>query len=88
MKFEIAAYPSEEYGYFTGRIDSIAKDITVDQSSGSAYYMVKVKCDSVTVQNKEGKTGTVMNGMACQAKVVVEEENVLHYLLKKIDLID
>ena len=88
VKFEIAAYPSEEYGYFTGRIDSIAKDITVDQSSGSAYYMVKVKCDSVTVQNKEGKTGTVMNGMACQAKVVVEEENVLHYLLKKIDLID
>ena len=70
------------------RIDSIAKDMTVDQSSGSAYYMVKVKCDSVTVQNKEGKTGTVMNGMACQAKVVVEEENVLHDLLKKIDLID
>ena len=40
------------------------------------------------ILNKEGKTGTVMNGMACQAKVVVEEENVLHYLLKKIDLID
>ena len=88
VKFEIAAYPSEEYGYFTGTIDSIAKDIRVDQASGSAYYLVKVKCDSTTVQNKDGKIGTIMNGMACQAKVIVDEENVLHYLLQKIDLID
>lgn len=29
-----------------------------------------------------------MNGMACQAKVVVDEENVLEYLLKKIELLD
>lgn len=88
VKFEIAAYPSAEYGYFTGVVDSISKDIKVDESSGSAYYLVKVKCEQVTVTNKEGKTGSIMNGMACQAKVVVDEENVLEYLLKKIELLD
>nr|MCR5461423.1 HlyD family secretion protein [Acetatifactor sp.] len=31
VKFEIAAYPSSEFGYFTGRVKSIAKDISVDQ---------------------------------------------------------
>ena len=88
VKFEIAAYPSAEYGYFTGVVDSISKDIKVDESSGSAYYLVKVKCEQATVTNKEGKTGSIMNGMACQAKVVVDEENVLEYLLKKIELLD
>lgn len=88
VKFEIAAYPSAEYGYFTGVVDFISKDIKVDESSGSAYYLVKVKCEQATVTNKEGKTGSIMNGMACQAKVVVDEENVLEYLLKKIELLD
>ena len=43
-------------------------------------------------RNKKEKSGANLkefsSGMACQAKVVVEEENVLHDLLKKIDLID
>lgn len=86
VKLEIAAYPSSEYGYFTGRIDTIAKDIKVDSNSGSAYYTVKVLCDKTTVTNKQGDTGTLMNGMACQAKVVIDEESVLRYLLEKIDL--
>lgn len=88
VKFEIAAYPSTEYVYFTGVVDSISKDIKVDESSGSAYYFVKVRCEKTKVTNKDGKTGLIMNGMACQAKVVIDEENVLKYLLKKIDLLD
>lgn len=88
VKFEIAAYPSAEYGYFTGVVDSISKDIKVDESSGSAYYLVRVRCEQTTVTNKEGKTGSIINGMACQAKVIVDEENVLEYLLKKIELLD
>ena len=55
VKFEIAAYPSNEYGYFTGNIESISKDIKVNQNSGSAYYLVKVRCDQTTVTNKDGK---------------------------------
>jgi multidrug efflux pump subunit AcrA (membrane-fusion protein) len=87
VKFEIAAYPSSEYGYFSGVIDTISKDIKAD-SSGSAYYLVKVRCDKTTVVNKNGDTGTVKNGMACQAKVVIDEQSVLRYLLEKIDLIN
>lgn len=88
VKFEIAAYPSSEYGFITGEIETIAKDIKVDQTSGSAYYPVKVKCEKTTLSNKEGKTGEVKNGMACQAKIVVDKKNVLTYLLEKINLLD
>lgn len=88
VKFEIAAYPSGEYGYFQGTVENIAKDISVDQSTGYAYYLVKVTCDNMTLKGKDGKEAALMNGMACQAKIVIDEKNVLTYLLEKIDLMD
>ena len=88
VKFEIAAYPSSEYGYFTGKVITISKDITVDQGNGSAYYLVEVECDSMSVKDEKGNEATLMNGMACQARIVVNEENVLKYLLQKIDLLN
>lgn len=88
VKFEIAAYPSSEYGYFEGTVENIAKDISVDQSTGYAYYLVRVKCENMTLRGKDGEEASLMNGMACQAKIVVDEKNVLTYLLEKIDLMD
>ena len=88
VKLEIPAYPSSEYGYFTGEIESISKDITVDQNTGSAYYVIKVLCQNTQIANKQGETGNLRNGMACQAKIIVGEEKVLKYLLRKIDLLD
>ena len=88
VKFEISAYPSSEYGYFEGIVENIAKDISVDQSTGYAYYLVRVKCENMTLKGKDGEKVTLMNGMACQAKIVVDEKNVLTYLLEKIDLLD
>ena len=74
VKFEIAAYPSSEYGYFEGTVENIAKDISVDQSTGNAYYLVRVKCENMTLKGKDGEEATLINGMACQAKVVVDEK--------------
>lgn len=88
VNFEVAAYPSSEYGFITGEIENIGKDIKVNQTSGSAYYPVKVKCKKTTLSNKEGKTGKVKNGMACEAKIVVDKKKVLIYLLQKINLLD
>ena len=88
VKFEIAAFPSSEYGYFTGVIDTISKDVKVDGNSGSAYYLVKVKCDKTSLCNKQGDTVSIMNGMACQAKIITDEQSVMEYVLRKIDLVD
>lgn len=88
VKFEIAAYPSSEYGYFTGVVDTISKDIKVDSSSGSAYYLAKVRCQETTVTNRKGETGAIQNGMACQGKIVVDEASVLKCLLEKLDFLE
>lgn len=86
VNFEIAALPSSEYGYFTGKVEYISKDITVDQNSGNAYYLVKVKCDTSSLKNKSGDEISLINGMACQGKIIVDKQNVLTYLMKNLDL--
>jgi len=86
VKFEVASYPSNEYGYFTGTVGSISKDIKADEKSGEAYYYVKVNCDNDTLINTNGEEVKIMNGMACQAKLIVYRQNVMQYLLKKLDL--
>ncbi|MDE6313902.1 MAG: HlyD family efflux transporter periplasmic adaptor subunit [Lachnospiraceae bacterium] len=88
VKFEIAAYPSNEYGYFIGVVESIPKDITIDQSTGQAYYIVKVACDELTLKGKNNEEASLKNGMACQAKIIVEQKSVLNFLLEKINIID
>lgn len=47
-----------------------------------------MRSDHMTIKNKEGEEASLVNGMACQAKIVIDEENVLTYLLEKIDLLD
>ena len=71
-----------------GTVENISRDISVDQATGYAYYIVKVSCENMTLIGKDGEEASLMNGMACQAKIVVDEQNVLNYCLEKIDLID
>lgn len=88
VKFEISAYPSSEYGYFTGVVENISKDISIDSQNGYAYYLVQVSCDNMIVKNADGDEASLVNGMACEAKIIIDEKNVLTYLLEKIDLLD
>lgn len=88
VTFEIAACPSDEYGYFTGQIEEIHKDVTVDAESGEVYYPVRIACDNNFVKSKEGEQVALINGLMCRAKVIVDEENVLQYFLRKMDLLN
>lgn len=87
-KFEIAAFPSSEYGYFSGMVSNISKDITVDENTGRTYFIVKVKCDKMTLQDKKGNNVSLKNGMACTGKIIICEKTVMTYLLQKINIID
>ena len=88
VKFDIAALPSEDYGYFEGVVDSISKDVTVNPQTGQAYYIVKVSCKDMNVDCKEDKESVIMNGMACRGRIVIGEKTLGKYLLEKIDLTD
>lgn len=88
IKLEIPAYPSSEYGYFTGKIKYISKDAKIDKNSGKSYYLVTAEMINKDKDKESKQNIEIKNGMAVQAKIVVREETVLKYVLKKIDLID
>jgi HlyD family secretion protein len=85
-KFNIYALPNREYGYLTGTITSISKDLKVDQSSGSGYYLVEASLDNKTLYDSQGNKGVLKAGMTCQAQMITERKRILTYVLEKIDL--
>ena len=87
VNLEIAAYPTSEYGYLYGTIENISEDIRVDEATGKAYYLVQVACKESSIKGSDGKEKDILNGMACRANIIVEEQNVLRYILEKIDLL-
>ena len=86
VTFEISSYPSDEFGYFTGTVEKISKDIQVNESTGESFYITKVVCNDRKLLDNENNIA-LMNGMACQANMITDRQSVLRYLLNKIDLI-
>ena len=86
VKFNVYALPNSEYGYLTGRITNISKDLKVDNNSGSAYYLVEAGLDNNKLYNSKGQEGNLKAGMGCQAQMVTENKRILFYLLEKINL--
>lgn len=88
VKYEIAAFPSREYGNITGTIQTISKDTKVNDNNGISYYKATATVDNDTFVNSTGEVGNLKIGMACETKVVTGQKSVLRYLLEKINLLD
>lgn len=86
VKFNVYALPNTEYGYLTGEVVNISKDLKVDNNTGSAYYLVEAKLDGSKLYNSKGQEGNLKAGMACQAQMVTENKRVLTYMLEKLNL--
>jgi len=85
VKFNVYALPSAEYGYLTGSIINISKDLKVN-NSGAAYYLVEARLDNSKLYNSKGQAGNLKSGMACQAQIITGNKRILIYLLEKLDL--
>ena len=85
VKYEIAAFPSTDYGIVEGTVTKISKDIKVNQDTGMGYYEVEA---SISCQGTNAGENQVefLQGMAVEAKLVTERKSVMRYLLEKIDL--
>lgn len=86
VKLNVYALPNTEYGYLTGVVTSISKDLKVDQNAGSAYYLVESELDGNKLYNSKGQEAELKPGMACQAQMITENKRILVYLLDKLDL--
>lgn len=88
VKYEIAAYPSSEYGTLAGEVQFVSADLKAANETGSAYYVVDTTIDDTDLYNESGEKMNLKMGMLCEVKIVVEQKSVLRYLLEKIKLMD
>lgn len=88
VKYEVAAYPSSEYGTMTGNVEFVSADLKANSQDGSAYYVVETSIDNGKLYNKVGEKLDLKLGMYCETKIIVEQKSVLRFLLEKINLVD
>ncbi|MGH4119276.1 HlyD family efflux transporter periplasmic adaptor subunit [Clostridium sp.] len=86
IKYHFQALPYREYGEFTGTVTDIAVDSTVDQQSGTSYYLVESEILNKPLYSYKGQKGELRIGMTCEAQVITKRKKILYYLLEKINL--
>lgn len=87
VKFNVYSYPNTEYGYVYGTLTKIAKDIRVDSGSGRAYYLAEATMDLERFADGNEANVAIKAGMACEAKIITGEENIMSFVLKKLNLL-
>lgn len=87
VKLNVHAYPNTEYGYLRGTLEKIADDITVDATTGVAYYQAEVSVDSDAFVDERGKKIPLKAGMACQVKLVTKEQRIGSFVLDKLQFL-
>lgn len=83
VTYEIAAFPSREYGTLKGKVTFVSADLKVN-NNGSAYYVVETSVDPEKLHNATGEEADLKVGMLCETKVVVEKKRVLEVLVEKL----
>ena len=87
VKINIFSYPNAEYGYVYGTLTKVAKDIRVDSGSGMAYYPAEASVDVGSFLDASGMPISLKAGMACEAKIITGEKQILSFVLEKLNLL-
>ena len=83
VTYEIAAYPSREYGTMRGKVTFVSADLKV-HNNGSACYVVETSVGADRLYNLKGEEAALKVGMLCETKIVIERKSVLTVLLEKL----
>jgi HlyD family secretion protein len=85
VKCQMEAFPFQEWGMLTGRVQSVAGDFTVnDKNDKAAQFKVIALFNGLQLRSqRQGKTVCVKSGMTFRANVVVARKRVITMLWDK-----
>lgn len=86
VKYRLSAFPFFEYKGAEGTITAVDPDIR-NGSNGMLYYIVYADLDRVVFKNRHGDSFPVRSGLETDARIVLETENIIYYILRKIDFV-
>ena len=84
VKFEINAFPANEYSYFYGQIQEISKEPFYSEYGNGAFYLVTVCFNEEDVKDANGNLLSLADGLSCRADIVTGHMRVFEYVYKKL----
>jgi len=86
VRFDIAAMPQREFGEITGTITRIATDIS-HHHGAAGYFLVESELANIIYYDSRGNGASLRVGMAFEARIVVEQQRILFFLLDRLNLL-
>ena len=86
VKYRLSAFPFFEYKGAEGIITAVDPDIR-SGNNGLLYYIVYADLDRVVFKNRHGDSFPVRSGLETDARIVLETESIIYYILRKIDFL-
>lgn len=86
VKYSFHSLPYREYGFLSGKIDSLSCDSKVDSEKGISFYTGEGSLDSNSLYSNKGEESFIKPGMTCEGKIITRKEKMLYYLLEKLGL--
>lgn len=86
VKYSFISFPYTEYGFLQGSLEDINVTSELNPKTGLSYYIATASLNSDTISNKQGKTGDIKLGMACDVKIISRKEKMLYYILNQLGL--
>ena len=85
VRYDIAAMPRRESGEIAGQITRISTDIAIDQGM-QGYFIVESELEDRVYYDARGNGTELRVGMGFEARIIVEQQRILFYLLDRINL--
>lgn len=83
VRCQLPALKQEGCNEFEGTIIDIGNNVVKEKNETYGFYLVKVKLDDSTLVNKEREEVELRGGMECSICIVLGEERIIDYILKK-----
>jgi HlyD family type I secretion membrane fusion protein len=87
VQMRVSAYPYPDYGVLTGTVSAISSDTAIAQNSATTpnYYEVTIQPQATYL--KDNPKNSIQPGMEGSVDIVVQEETVLTFVLRKARLL-
>lgn len=84
VRYNLAALPSSKYGNIIGHIVTVSKDSIVQEGEYTGYYLAEASIEKKEYYDKDGNKKELQPGMQLEARVILDEKTIMHYLIEKI----
>jgi len=84
VSYDIAALPRRDFGEITGTITRISTDISRE---AGGFFLVESEIEDRVYYDSRGNGVNLRVGMGFEARIVVEQQRILFYLLDRLNLL-